>query len=82
MDFVLETILPATGRFLAYLIVDIFLHGFCYVTGYVLVKLGTLGKKPETFFPKPRTKQEDRLANLGLLFWCVWLVVGAIMFWG
>lgn len=81
MDFVIETILPAIGRFLAYLFLELFLHGFCYVIGYVLVKLGTLGKKPETFFPKPRTKQEERLANLGLLFCVVLLVAAAILLW-
>ena len=82
MDFVIETILPAIGRFLAHLFMELFLHGFCYVTGYVLAKVTTLGKKPETFFPKPRTKQEERLANLGLAFWGVFLTFGAIILWG
>lgn len=82
MDLIIETILPAFGRFIAHLFFELFLHGFCYVTGYVLVKMATLGRIPETFFPKPRTTQEERLANLGLVFWCMLLAAGAIILWG
>lgn len=82
IEVVFEAVIPFIGRILGYIFIELLLHIICYSTGFVITRLFTLGKKPKSFIsPSSGEKQENGLIFIGIVFWCVVLVGGALILW-
>ena len=79
IEGVLEVIFPFIARVLGYIFVEVLFHVICYSTGFILIRLFTLGKRPKKFIsPKSGEEQDTSLMLIGLLFWCVAGVWGMV----
>jgi hypothetical protein len=80
IEVILEIIFPAIGRFFGYLLLDLFSHGMCYISGYVLIKIATIGKYPEQLTPAYSNGDgAGGVILVGILFW-VLIVVCVVLF--
>jgi len=82
VEIIFETIFPALGRLLSYLVLELFGQVVCYTTGYFLVKVATLGKRPIKYIPASSNEaQESGLILIGLLFWALFITYSVLVLW-
>jgi hypothetical protein len=82
MEIVFETIFPALGRLLGFAILELFGQVICYSTGYALVKITTLGRRPvECIAASSGEPQGATLILIGLLFWALVVAYGVLVLW-
>lgn len=74
MDILFETILPAFGRMLIYLIVEIIYNTICYLTGYVVIKVLTAGKYPKEFTLSEGMNEPGNVFLAGLVAWIIFIM--------
>ena len=77
----LELIVQPVLRFFAYLVIEIVGHIFFYFTGYGLIKVATLGKRPR----KSRLEHFDsttgwHIMTIGFAFWALLVVVMLVLY--
>ncbi|NGN98843.1 hypothetical protein G5S52_14675 [Grimontia sp. S25] len=78
LEALVEAVLPVIGRAVGYIFVDILLNVVCYLTGYVVLKVLTLGRYPKAFLETDRRgSSEHYVLIVGLLFW---VLVGYLVF--
>ena len=83
MDGLLEAALPAIGRAIVYICVELVAYIVFYYTGFALLKVVSLGRYPQ----KSRlylieSKQATPIILSGLVFWVVGLISLVPMYWG
>lgn len=71
-DVIFEAVLPAIGRMLGYVLIELAFYTVCYITGYVFLKLLTLGKYPTKLIYRGSSDNSDiGVCLVGLLVWIV-----------
>lgn len=81
VEVIFETVVPIIGRVIGFLFIEILTQTICYTTGFLITRLVTFGKFPKTFVsPKYVTRQQGWLIVIGILFWSVGLIGGALIF--
>jgi hypothetical protein len=67
LEGLVEVVLPAIGRFIAYCVVELFFQFVCYSVGFVVLRAVTLGRYPEKYIPRTSdTNQEIYVIIIGL----------------
>ena len=77
----LEAIFEAFLRFVIYFFVELIGHVLVYSTGYAIIKIITLGKKPEIYISKNSEEKREYYAYvLGSIFWMITIAVGVMIY--
>ena len=71
IELLAETILPAIGRIIGYIAIEIIGRIFFYTTGYAFLKIITLGKKPKKYVAWYDTI--DQQTEVTITGCCLWL---------
>ncbi len=79
-EVVIEAVLPAVGRILIYVFLDIIFHLVLYLVGYSFLKVVTLGKHPKEFISPRSSKKSDNKVSLVGLVVCVVSILAIFYF--
>ena len=76
IEVVIEVILPFLARLLGWFFVELLGHVVCYLTGYGLLKVITLGRHPKTYAsPWSEANKDFYVMLTGGVFWLsMWLI--------
>ena len=81
LEGIVEVVFPFIGRVLGYIVIEFLGQIIFYSSGYLVLKLITFGKYPETFvLPKGDSNQETYCIIIGLTAWVSAIIAGAICF--
>lgn len=59
LEGLFEAVLPAIGRVLGYIVIELFFQVVCYATGFVFLRAVTFGKFPEHYIPKGSSSNQE-----------------------
>lgn len=83
LEELVEAVVPAIGRALVYICIEVIAHVVFYYTGFVLLRAVTFGKYPQ----KSRldlidTKLGNYIIFTGLVFWVLVFIILIALNWG
>lgn len=79
----IEVAFQFIARFVAYIFVEIIAHVCFYFTGYVLIKVVTLGKHPKlSRIENIDSKSAWHIMFVGMMFWVTVAVILIAVNWG
>jgi hypothetical protein len=70
LEVLIDVILPAIGRLIGFILLDVLLYIFWYSSGFVLCRVFTLGRYPKKHIPWDNEVHQELLVNMvGFVFW-------------